>query len=125
MSNRQTDAKKSGIGITCVSSFCNDRLCRWRSTADRNCIFCIYMQSTITIIVLVIIIMQIHTSNLSRIPRIYPCKFFLAGVNVYRFNAKNWHFDRFYVKKWLFFTDLTRKIGVFRCKFYSPKILPV
>ena len=67
-----------------------------------------------------------HTSNLSRIPRIYPCKFFLAGVNFYRFNAKNWHFDRFYVKKWLFFfTDLTRKIGVFRCKFYSPKILPV
>ena len=50
---------------------------------------------------------------------------FLAGVNFYRFNAKNWHFDRFYVKKWLFFTDLTRKIGVFRCKFYSPKSLPV
>ena len=24
-----------------------------------------------------------------------------------------------------FFTDLTRKIAVFRCKFYSPKILPV
>ena len=24
-----------------------------------------------------------------------------------------------------FFTDLTRKIGVFRCKFYFPKILPV
>ena len=21
-----------------------------------------------------------------------PCKFFLAGVNLYRFNAKNWHF---------------------------------
>ena len=21
-----------------------------------------------------------------------PCKFFLAGVNFYRFNAKNWHF---------------------------------
>ena len=28
-------------------------------------------------------------------------------------------------EKWRFFTDLTRKIGVFRCKFYSPKILPV
>ena len=38
-----------------------------------------------------------------------------ARVNFYRFNAKKWHF----------FTDLTRKIGVFRCKFYSPKILPV
>ena len=47
-----------------------------------------------------------HTSNLSRIPRIYPCKFFLAGVNFYRFNAKNWHFDRFYVKKWLFFLQI-------------------
>ena len=43
------------------------------------------------------------------------CKFFLAGVNFYRFNAKIG----------IFFTDLTRKIGVFRCKFYSPKILPV
>ena len=31
-----------------------------------------------------------HTSYLSRIPRIYPCKNFLAGVNFYRFNAKNW-----------------------------------
>ena len=25
----------------------------------------------------------------------------------------------------IYFTDLTRKIGVFQCKFYSPKILPV
>ena len=33
-----------------------------------------------------------HTSNLSREPREYPCKFFLAGVNFYRFNAKNWQF---------------------------------
>ena len=32
---------------------------------------------------------QVHTSNLSRE---YPCKFFLAGVNYYRFNAKNWQF---------------------------------
>ena len=31
------------------------------------------------------------------------CQFFLPGVNFYRFNAKNWRF----------FTDLTRKIGVF------------
>ena len=66
-----------------------------------------------------------HTSNLSRIPRIYPCKFFLAGVNFYRFNAKNWHFRQILRKKVAFFTDLTRKIGVFRCKFYYPKILPV
>ena len=29
-----------------------------------------------------------HTSYLSRTPRIYSCKFFLAGVNFYRFNAK-------------------------------------
>ena len=66
------------------------------------------------------------TSNLSRIPRVYLCKFFLAGVNFYRFNAKNWHFSTdFTRKKWRFFTDKTRKIGVFRCKFYSPKILSV
>ena len=54
-----------------------------------------------------------------------PCKFFLAGVNFYRFNAKNWHFRQILREKVAFFTDLTRKIGVFRCKFYSPKILPV
>ena len=32
-----------------------------------------------------------------------PCKFFLAGINFFGCNAKNWRF----------FTDLTRKIGVF------------
>ena len=37
------------------------------------------------------------------------CTFFLAGVNFYRFNAKNWHFDRFYVKKWLFFYRFNAK----------------
>ena len=54
-----------------------------------------------------------------------PCKFCLAGVNFYRFSAKNWHFRQILREKVAFFTDLTRKIGVFRCKFYSPKILPV
>ena len=54
-----------------------------------------------------------------------PCKFFLAGVNFYRFNAKNWHFRQILRKKEAFFTDLTRKIGIFQCKFYSPIILPV
>ena len=33
-----------------------------------------------------------HTSYLSRTRGRRPCKFFLAGVNFYRFNAKNWHF---------------------------------
>ena len=33
-----------------------------------------------------------HTSYLSRAPRACSCKFFLAGVNFYRFNAKNWLF---------------------------------
>ena len=50
---------------------------------------------------------------------------FLAGVNFYRFNAKNWHFRQVLREKVAFFTDLTQKIGVFQCKFYSPKILPV
>ena len=40
-----------------------------------------------------------------------PCKFFLAGINFYRFNMKNWR--------------KLAKIGVFRCKFDSPKMLPV
>ena len=33
-----------------------------------------------------------HTWYLLREPQEYPCKFFLAGVNFYRFNAKNWQF---------------------------------
>ena len=36
---------------------------------------------------------QDHTWYLSRAPRAYPCKFFLPGVNCYRFNAKNWRFS--------------------------------
>ena len=67
----------------------------------------------------------VHTWYLSREPQEFLCKFFLAGVNFYKFNAKNWHFRQILRKKVAFFTDLTRKIGVFRCKFYSPKILPV
>ena len=67
-----------------------------------------------------------HTSYLSQTRGRRPCKFFLAGVNFYRFDAKNWHFRQILREKVaFFFTDLTRKIGVFRCKFYSPKILPV
>ena len=63
--------------------------------------------------------------NCRRRGRRRQCKFFLAGVNFYRFNAKNWHFRQISRQKVAFYTDLTRKIGVFRCKFYSPKILPV
>ena len=44
-----------------------------------------------------------HTWYLSRIPRIYPCKFFLAHVNFYRFNAKNWHFRQILREKVAFF----------------------
>ena len=66
-----------------------------------------------------------HTSYLSRIPRIYPCKFFLAGVNFYRFNAKNWHFGQILREKVaFFFTDFTGKIGVFRLNFILQKICP-
>ena len=44
-----------------------------------------------------------HTSYLSREPRVYPCKFFLAGVNFYRFNAKSWHFQQIQREKLAFF----------------------
>ena len=37
-------------------------------------------------------ISKTHTWYLSQAPRAYPCKFFLASVNFYRFNAKNWQF---------------------------------
>ena len=49
-----------------------------------------------------------HTWYLSRTPRIYSCKFFLAGVNFYRFNAKNWQFT-------VYFAVITQKIGNFLC----------
>ena len=76
---------------------------------------------------------SIKGNGLMRIPDIcherheyIRVNFFLAGVNFYRFNAKNWHFRQILREKVaFFFTDLTREIGVFRCKFYSPKILTV
>ena len=66
-----------------------------------------------------------HTWYLLREPRVYPCKFFLAGVNFYRFNAKIWHFRQILREKWaFFFTDLTRKIGVFGVNFILQKFYP-
>ena len=49
-----------------------------------------------------------HTWYLSQAPQAYPCKFFLAGVNFYRFNAKNWQFT-------VYFAVITQKIGNFLC----------
>ena len=49
-----------------------------------------------------------HTSYLSRTPRIYSCKFFLAGVNFFRFNAKFWQFT-------VGFAVITQKIGNLLC----------
>ena len=49
-----------------------------------------------------------HTSYLSRTPRTCPCKFFLAGVNFYRFNTKNWQFS-------VYFAVRTQKIGNLLC----------
>ena len=68
-------------------------------------------------------LLQHHSWYLSREPRVYSCKYFLAGVNFYRFKLA--FSTDFSPKSGFFFTYLTRKIGVFRCKFYSPKILPV
>ena len=45
----------------------------------------------------------LHTWYLSREPWEFSCKFFLAGVNFYRFNAKNWHFRQFLREKLSFF----------------------
>ena len=49
-----------------------------------------------------------HTSYLSRKPQEFSCKFFLAGVIFYRFNAKNWQFT-------VYFAVITQKIGNFLC----------
>ena len=51
----------------------------------------------------------VHTSYLSREPRVYPCKFFLAGVKFYRFNAKNWHFWQILHEKVAFFYRFNAK----------------
>ena len=50
-----------------------------------------------------------HTSYLSREPRVYPCKKILAGVNFYRFNAKNWHFRQILREKVAFFYRFNAK----------------
>ena len=47
-----------------------------------------------------------HTSYLSRTHGRCPCKFFLAGVNFYRFNAKNWHFRQILREKVAFFLQI-------------------
>ena len=49
-----------------------------------------------------------HTSYLSWKPREFSCKFFLAGVKFYRFNAKNWQFT-------VYVAVITQKIGNFQC----------
>ena len=49
-----------------------------------------------------------HTSYLSREPREFSCNFFFAGVNFYRFNAKNWQFT-------VYFAVIAQKIGNFLC----------
>ena len=51
---------------------------------------------------------QNHTWYLSRAPREYPCKFLLAGVNFYRFNAKNWQFT-------VYFAIITQKLPCVFC----------
>ena len=49
-----------------------------------------------------------HTSYLSRAHERGSCKFFLAGVNFYRFNAKNWQFT-------VYFAVITQKIVNLLC----------
>ena len=70
-----------------------------------------------------------HTWYLSRTPRTCLCKFFLAGVNFYRFNAKNWQFTVYFAvitqKNWQFSVYFVVIYAFFWCKFYSPKILLV
>ena len=67
-----------------------------------------------------------HTSYLSRAPRAYPCKFFVAGVNFYKFNTENWQFTVVYccnnAKNWQFTVYFVVIYAFFRCKFCSPKI---
>ena len=47
-----------------------------------------------------------HTSYLSQKPREFSCKFFLAGVNFYRFNAKKWQFT-------VYFAVIMQKLAIY------------
>ena len=49
-----------------------------------------------------------HTWYLSRTPRTYSCKKIFAGVNFYRFNAKNWQIT-------VYFAVITHKFGNLLC----------
>ena len=49
---------------------------------------------------------KVYTSYLSRTRGRCPCNFFLAGVNFYRFNAKNWHFRQILREKVAFFLQI-------------------
>ena len=51
---------------------------------------------------------EFHTWYLSRTPRTYSCKFFLAGVIFFRFNRKIWQFT-------VYFAVITQKIGNLLC----------
>ena len=89
--------------------------CAWNSTNKQKRIWC--WKSSTGCWHLIIFI-----EDLPNIPHIChgrhrrrPCKFFLPGVNFYRFIAKNWQFTVYFVVIYAFF----------RCKFYSPKILIV
>ena len=62
------------------------------------------------------VVPTIHTSYLSRAPRVYSCKFFLVGVNFYRFNAENWQFTVYFVVIYAFFG-----VNFILQKFYSCK----
>ena len=66
-------AREKRLGWSFLWSFCRRRLWRYRNHQ--------WLDGEVE-----------HTSYLSRTPRTCPCKFFLAGVNFYRFNAKNWQF---------------------------------
>ena len=53
----------------------------------------------VMVVVVVLVVLLNRTGQDRTIPHIChgrhrrrPCKFFLAGVNFYRFNAKNWQF---------------------------------
>ena len=81
---------RTGFTLVMTSTECTPRIAkkRWWSTIRR-----IIMSRNDHFIK---IIHSWHTSNLSRVPRVYPCKKILAGVNFYRFNTKNWQFSVYF-----------------------------
>ena len=89
------------------------------SSSCSACCWCVYVQVNLFVCVVCAFVCECeceyecvyvgHTSYLLQAPRVYSCKFFLAGGNFYRMNAKNWYFRQILREKVAFFYRFNAK----------------